>query len=478
MARTGPALCLLGLLGSTAALRLEQPEASVQMVRTHSRHSSCSPPAAYRQELSNMMDLQYFTEINVGGQKITGILDTGSFELVVFSRGCFTCGRAGAYDSQRSATFKSGSDMKVLSYGSGSCKAKEATDQVTVGCYQTSQQSMWLAVDCRMQLLTQAGFQSIIGVGPPGQPEFVARETIKQMEALEVKMQTTQGFVPSNIAAAKKQAQKELENALTHTSLLESFGMKTFSHCLGRQPGMPGWMIWNDETREGQPGVVKIPVAGNITWGIKLDALTMEITPSVDTDVSEVTETLVGCEQGCGAIVDTGTSLLGVPTSTYHAIANILQKHVTANDCSDLRNFPTLIISVAGQTLRLPPSSYIGTMSGVPNMHVAKLMHLDEERPGIQESCQLLLMDLGKQMTTLGPMMILGMPLFREYYSTFDLGSGRGHRSIFLTPADEKCHPDLSGQVKYSMNRAAFTPRHIDVSKVRVPEWVGSRSAL
>ena len=34
------------------------------------------------------------------------------------------------------------------------------------------------------------------------------------------------------------------------------------------------------------------------------------------------------------------------------------------------------------------------------------------------------MMDMGMQETQFGPMMILGMPWFREYYTTFDLGDG------------------------------------------------------
>jgi len=253
--------------------------------------------------------------------------------------------------------------------------------------------------------------------------------------------------------------------------------MRTFSTCLGRKSGMPGWMIWNDDTREGKPGVAKVPVLGNITWGIALEGLSVELIPSADTDVHKITEIAMGCEKGCGAVVDTGTSLISVPSTAYKAISSMLENHVTANDCSDLRNFPTLIIKVAGHKLRLPPSSYIGSISGEPSAQVAGYMHLGKQ-PNPGAACQLLIMDLGMEMTQFGPMVILGMPLFREYYTTFDLGPGRGHRSIFLTPSDEACERELGGKVKYNMNRAAFTPRHVDLSKVRVPEWLGRRSGI
>jgi len=472
----------LGLISLVGALRLDRPENShnaipMEMARDQDVEGNCMPPGAYRQQLSNMMDLQYFTEVTLGGQRITGILDTGSFELVVFSRQCMTCGRAGAFDADRSPTFIAGDQYKEHAYGSGSCRSREGTDEVALGCYKSPNQAIWLAVDCKMQLLMEAGFQSIVGVGPPGQPEFTARETLRQLEEMASSARTTTGYTPKDIQSAMVEATRDLEDALKKKSLLEGFGMRTFSTCLGRKPGLPGWMIWNDITREGRHGVAKVPVMGNITWGIALEGLSMEVAPSVDTDVHKIKEIAAGCEQGCGAVVDTGTSLISVPSTAYKAIASVLESHVTASDCSDLRNFPTLIIKVAGHKLRLPPSSYIGSISGEPSVQVAQYMHLDK-RPQTGAACQLLLMDLGMEKTQFGPMVILGMPLFREYYTTFDLGSGRGHRSIFLTPADEACEPELGGKVKYNMNRAEFTPRHVDLSKVRVPEWLSRRSSV
>eukprot|EP00408_Alexandrium_pacificum_P052992 CAMPEP_0171239286 /NCGR_PEP_ID=MMETSP0790-20130122/43900_1 /TAXON_ID=2925 /ORGANISM="Alexandrium catenella, Strain OF101" /LENGTH=270 /DNA_ID=CAMNT_0011705657 /DNA_START=82 /DNA_END=890 /DNA_ORIENTATION=+ len=265
-------ISLLGLAGGASALRIEpsgDSQVAVDLFQGKDvdvdAESSCTPPAAYRQELKNLMDLQYFTEMKVGGQKITGILDTGSFELVVFSRQCASCGMAGAYDAQQSTTFKSGDLVKVHSYGSGSCKSKEGFDEVVLGCYTTPAQNMWLAIECKMQLLQAAAFQSIVGVGPPGQPEFTARETIKQIDEVQAKLKEAGKALPKELDEARVAAESELKEALKSKSLLESFGMGTFSTCLGRKSGSKAFMIWNDITREGLPGTMKIPVAGNIT---------------------------------------------------------------------------------------------------------------------------------------------------------------------------------------------------------------------
>merc|ERR1719254_437068 len=110
--------------------------------------------------------------------------------------------------------------------------------------------------------------------------------------------------------------------------------------------------------------------------------------------------------------------------------------------CSDMSVFPDLVMNMGGQEVRLPPESYISAVVGSASSYVRKVMHLDDRpSPFAQSSalsvqgggtvnCQLMVMDQGMQQTQLGPQMIIGMPLFREYYSTFDLGTGPGDRTI------------------------------------------------
>merc|ERR1719387_1988518 len=67
----------------------------------------------------------------------------------------------------------------------------------------------------------------------------------------------------------------------------------------------------------------------------------------------------------------------------------------------------------------------------------------DENVGGSQSQCELLLMDMGVSNTQLGPLWILGMPWFREYYTTFDLGPGnKDHRGIYIGHADKECIPN------------------------------------
>merc|ERR1719511_411021 len=89
-------------------------------------------------------------------------------------------------------------------------------------------------------------------------------------------------------------------------------------------------------------------------------------------------------------------------------------------------------------------------------------------------ACEFLMMDIGEQNTALGPMAILGMPFFRHFYTTFDLGKGRGDRSLFVSAASEDCHPITSESPVVQANRrqAETSPRHVDASNIRGPNWL------
>merc|ERR1740117_2370543 len=83
----------------------------------------------YRQELYNLGDVQYTGDIVVGGQPMRGILDTGSFELLVLSRDCKVCGdRKLLFDHESSPNYAEGQTAAQHSFGSGVTFSNEAFD--------------------------------------------------------------------------------------------------------------------------------------------------------------------------------------------------------------------------------------------------------------------------------------------------------------------------------------------------------------
>lgn len=60
------------------------------------------------------------------------LLDTGSSDIVLFGKGCTTCGNK-VYDQTASSSYKYLNKNLTLYYGTGSATGLEATETVTIG---------------------------------------------------------------------------------------------------------------------------------------------------------------------------------------------------------------------------------------------------------------------------------------------------------------------------------------------------------
>merc|ERR1719238_601578 len=99
----------VGLASLAGAVRLRKPEAH-------------GPTGVYRQVLHNHQDMQYFADFHIGGQEISGIFDTGSFELLVRSTRCEHCAHpTPAYDHKLSTTYVENGTITKHVFGSGPC---------------------------------------------------------------------------------------------------------------------------------------------------------------------------------------------------------------------------------------------------------------------------------------------------------------------------------------------------------------------
>lgn len=426
----------------------------------------------FRQKMYNFQDLQYSVDLMVGGQNIRGILDTGSFELLVFPHSCHTCGSAKAksYNPNSSATFVQGKRNRLHTYGSGSCTAVDAHERIEVGPLVAKHQAFWDATQCQMPMLNKASFNAVVGIGPPGEPEVIARNGLMRVKSLENRAKELGKKIPTHIRHLKKTYTEDLADAPHKVAMLENMGVTTFSVCLEREPDSPGWLIWNDNNPEPSSAFTQIDVVGEVTWGVKLTGIGLH-------GGTTNSNTILGCQHGCGAIVDTGTSLLAVPSDVYERVYNSVQD--MGLDCDDISKYPDLVMHVGSKRLRFPPDAYMGALVGEPSNEVKKYLRLSSlDRP---TKCELLLMDLGNEKTQFGPMTILGMPFFREYYTTFDIGKGPGSRSISIAPADSQCYPAAHSDLEldsehetiyaFRKNRRPQKVRQIDASTLRLPRW-------
>jgi len=422
------------------------------------------PPGPHRQVMQNIGDIEYVTHMKVGNQTITGIMDTGSFELVIFSTKCVTCGKAAKYDPNVSSTHRSEMLMTTMTYGSGDTYSTEGTDVVSIGGLEERNQTFWEVMEARMPILRNAEFQAIIGLGPPETPTADAWGEVRRTIENVNRFFDEGRLPPSDVADNAHETIEAAVELSKKPALLDNFQITTFSVCMGAKPGEDGYFVWSDNSPFERPEVfTRVPVVGKHTWSVALSNVKL-------TRPGSVTSTDVACggALGCNALVDSGTSLLAVPHAIVHQIQEMVSKMRT--DCDDLRELPNLVFSLGGTMFSLPPDAYVASVADeVPSYLQGSVRMADISLgPRVQGSkkgkCKVLLMESYMDSPE-GPLWILGMPFFRKYYTSFHIGDERADRALYIAEATDDCRP---AQVS-SLARVRPYNRHIDLSRVMVP---------
>lgn len=470
---------VLGLLASPASAL------SAAAKRLGEREDRTEERRPYWHRLRNLRDVQYLGSIKVGGQAVSGLFDTGSFELLVFGEDCVSCGEAVAYHRSISSSYAAGRGSESHSFGSGICYSNDGYEQLEIGPLKAQHAPFWEVVKAEMPVLEAATFQSIIGIGPPGEPAASAKSVLDKIKQQEEQHRRDYGFVPPELIEQEHEFEEKVRTDSSKLSLIESLGVSRFSHCLGRTTGSPGWLVFDDLDPRSRPeAFVSLPVAGKLTWSIQVTGMFLQ-------NNFDNTRITLGCQPSCGAIVDTGTSLFSLPSHVYKKIFETIKS--MNGDCGDTRMFPDLVVQVNGHDLPFSAESYIGQVDGsvpnqmkdlvhanqdvafgsIPNGGVAPLFRLGAASDEVsinmttdeRQKCQLLLMDMGEEITQLGPLAILGMPFFREYYTTFDIGGST--RSIHVAKADDQCRP-ATAMASFGAARG-HQPRRVGAEQLRGP---------
>mmetsp|Transcript_33689 Transcript_33689/g.78334 ORF Transcript_33689/g.78334 Transcript_33689/m.78334 type:complete len:547 (+) Transcript_33689:118-1758(+) len=130
------------------------------------------------------------------------------------------------------------------------------------------------------------------------------------------------------------------------------------------------------------------------------------------------------CEDGgCRAIVDTGTSLISVPTSTFPELFELLTHPADFDRCKG--GGPKLHIELEAITLTLEPQDY-SLFEPATASRVRALITQNEE-DAEEDRCKAMLMAMDLP-APLGPkLFVLGEPVLRRYYSVYDAS---GHPRI------------------------------------------------
>jgi len=331
--------------------------------------------AEYPEEpLENYLDAQYYGPIEIGtpGQKFNVIFDTGSSNLWVPSQTCpiweLACRTHNRYDSTKSSTYKpNGTDFEIR-YGSGSMSGFLSSDTTCVAGICAVDQTFAESTHEPGLSFVAGKFDGILGMGWP------------QIAVLDV-------LPPFN--------------TMIEQGLVEQ---PVFSFWLNRDPNadLGGELILggSDPTfYEGE--MTYIPVEREGYWQIAMEGIMMN------------GET-VGCDGGCHAIVDTGSSLLVGPpaqtTAINKAIGGIELIPGTGQyqmDCNAIDSLPEIDFVLNGMPFTLTGRDYVLEITQLGQTQcISGFMGLD----------------LGGY---LDGAWILGDVFIGKFYSEFDFGNSR-----------------------------------------------------
>lgn len=138
--------------------------------------------------------------------------------------------------------------------------------------------------------------------------------------------------------------------------------------------------------------MTKIPLRRKAYWEVDLDAITF------GGETAELDDT--------GAILDTGTSLIALPST----LAELLNKEMGAKrgfngqytvECEKRSTLPDLTFTLTGYNFTIGPEDYILEVQG---SCISAIMPMDIPEPA-------------------GPLAILGDAFLRQWYSVYDLGN-------------------------------------------------------
>jgi len=314
--------------------------------------------------MSNFLNAQYFSDITIGTppQEFKVILDTGSSNLWVPSQQCgsIACYLHTKYDSSSSSTYKKNGTAFEIRYGSGELSGFVSQDTVTIGDIKIKDQVFAEATEEPGLAFAFGRFDGILGLG---------YDTISVNRIVPPFYEmVNQGLVDEPVFAfyLSDTANGEADESEA------IFGGINKDHYTGK--------------------MTHIPLRRKAYWEVDLDAITFgDSTAELD---------------NTGVILDTGTSLIALPTT----LAELLNKEIGAKkgfngqytiECDKRDSLPDASFTLSGYNFTIGPYDYILEVQG---SCISSFMGMDIPEPA-------------------GPLAILGDAFLRKWYSVYDLGN-------------------------------------------------------
>lgn len=322
--------------------------------------------------LTNYMNAQYYTNIQLGtpGQTFKVILDTGSSNLWVPSKDCtsLACFLHTKYDHDQSSSYKANGSEFEVGYVSGSMKGYVSQDTLQIGDLIITGQDFAEATEEPGLAFAFGKFDGILGL---------AYDTI-----------STNKIVPPVYQAIAQ-------------GLLDE---PRFGFYLGNNDkdesngGVATFGGYNSEYFTGD--ITWLPVRRKAYWEVSFEGI------GFGDEYAELFST--------GAAIDTGTSLITLPSS----LAEIINAKIGASkswsgqyqvDCAVKDTLPDMTFNFGGHNFTLSANDYILDLGG---SCISVFTPLDMPKP-------------------IGDLAIIGDAFLRKYYSVYDLE----HHAVGLAKA-------------------------------------------
>jgi len=306
------------------------------------------------------MNAQYYTEIQLGSppQTFKVILDTGSSNLWVPSNKCtsIACFLHAKYDSSASSTYKANGTEFKIQYGSGSMEGFVSKDTLSIGDLTINGQDFAEATKEPGLAFAFGKFDGILGLG---------------YDTISVNHITPPFY------------------SMINQRLIDE---PVFSFRVGSSEDDGGEAVFGGIDHSAYTGSIEyVPVRRKAYWEVELDKV------SFGDEVLELENT--------GAAIDTGTSLIALPTD----MAEMMNTQIGAKrswngqytvDCAKVPSLPKLSFYFGGKPYALEGSDYILNVQGTC---LSAFTGLDINVPG-------------------GSLWIIGDVFLRKYFTVYDLG--------------------------------------------------------
>jgi len=314
----------------------------------------------YTHPISNFLNAQYFSEITLGTppQTFKVILDTGSSNLWVPSQQCgsIACYLHTKYESSASSSYKANGSSFEIRYGSGSLSGFVSQDVLNIGDLCVKHQDFAEATSEPGLAFAFGKFDGILGLG---------YDTI-----------SVNHIVPP------------FYNMINQGLLDKS----VFAFYLSSTDDGSEVIFGGVDKKHYKDDLIWLPVKRKAYWEVDLEAITF------GDNVASLEDT--------GAILDTGTSLIVMPST----LSDLLNEAIGAKkdfggtykvDCNKRDSLPDLTFTLSGTNFTITADDYILKTGG---SCISAFMGMDFPDP-------------------IGPLVILGDAFLRKWYSVYDLGN-------------------------------------------------------